>query len=390
MPLLNRPAGLCRGAARLAGRDPSHPLACRARRPTILIGGLAVAVLLVGTAIRFGPAVAFTIELAATAPGTTAAPGKPAAEHVVIPTAHGPLLADLYGPAEARRTIVLVHGLSRFGRRHPELVRLAELLARRDHMVVVPELHGLQAFRWNGREVDEVRAAIRYGRARGAVTVAGFSFGAGPVLLAAAEEQGLRQVASFGGYADLREVIAYITTGVHTFGGRRYVGRQEEYNRWKLLSLLAGFLPEADERARVAALAEAKLADPARDAAELERGLGADARGMLALVINRREDAVPLLLAALPAAARAALDDLSPLRAMPRLTAPLLVAHGAADPSIPFTESLRLAAAASAGARVTIFESFHHTGPRTLWPAISDSVGDGWRLFRLVDALLTP
>jgi len=46
------------------------------------------------------------------------------------------------------------------------------------------------------------------------VAIAGFSFGAGPALLAAADLPGVRVVGSFGGYADLRNVIAYITTGV--------------------------------------------------------------------------------------------------------------------------------------------------------------------------------
>ncbi len=74
--------------------------------------------------------------------------------------------------------------------------------------------------------------------------IAGFSFGAGPALLAAADVPGLRVVGSFGGYADLTHVIAYVTTGAHDFDGRRYVQRQEEYNRWKLLALLVGFVQD--------------------------------------------------------------------------------------------------------------------------------------------------
>ena len=80
------------------------------------------------------------------------------------------------------------------------------------------------------------------------VGIAGFSFGAGPALLAAAEVPGLRVAGTFGGYADLRRVIAYITTGVHSFGGRRYAQRPEEYNRWKLLALLTGFLENERDR----------------------------------------------------------------------------------------------------------------------------------------------
>src|SRR5512147_825808 len=49
------------------------------------------------------------------------------------------LVADLYRPAAPRGAILLVHGLSRAGRHHPELVRFARLLGRHGWIVVVPQ-----------------------------------------------------------------------------------------------------------------------------------------------------------------------------------------------------------------------------------------------------------
>src|SRR5713101_3018159 len=71
------------------------------------------------------------------------------------------LVADLYRPSAPRGALLLVHGLSRAGRRHPDLVRLARLLARHHRLVLVPHFDGLAAFRLSGREVAEVRAALR-------------------------------------------------------------------------------------------------------------------------------------------------------------------------------------------------------------------------------------
>jgi len=94
------------------------------------------------------------------------------------------------------------------------------------------------------------------------------------------------------------------------------------------------------------------------------------------------------LLAALPAEARAAIERLSPLAAVPRLRGRVLIAHGAGDVSIPFTESLRLAEASAGRADAVILETFEHTGPRSFWPTLGSRLSDGRRLLWLADALL--
>jgi fermentation-respiration switch protein FrsA (DUF1100 family) len=359
----------------------------RVWRAAALLGGLGLAALL----LRFGPAVAFSLGLAFPSSEPWLQPffQEPAREELVIPANGRGLNADLYRPPKPRGGLVLVHGLSRAGRRHPELARLARLLARHGQLVLVPEFEGLAAFRLSGREVEEIRAALRHlAGLSDRVGIAGFSFGAGPALLAAADLPGLRVVGSFGGYADLRHVIVYITTGVHRFGGKRYVQGQEEYNRWKLLALLVGFVENDRDRALLQAIAERKLANPSEDTGALETTLGEDGRRVLALILNRSEDAVAPLLARLPPGARQALDRLSPLTVVARLPGRLLIAHGAGDDSIPFTESLRLAEASGGRARVAILQTFHHTGPLRFWESLSQRAWDTWNLFRLVDDLL--
>jgi pimeloyl-ACP methyl ester carboxylesterase len=253
----------------------------------------------------------------------------------------------------------------------------------------VPELEGLAAFRLSGAEVGAIRSAARYLAARSAaVGLAGFSFGAGPALLAAADLPDLRLVASFGGYAELAHVVAYISTGVHAFGGRRYVQPPEEYNRWKLLALLVGFVEDGHDRELLGAVAERKLGNPATDTAAIEASLGGEGRAVLALALNRREDRVDALLAGLSPRARETLARLSPLAAVPRIRGRLLIAHGAADDSIPFTESLRLAAAAGGRARVVILHTFHHTGPRPFWRSLRERGEDAWNLVGLADDLV--
>ncbi|HET6923337.1 MAG TPA: hypothetical protein VFI16_09330, partial [Anaeromyxobacteraceae bacterium] len=216
--------------------------------------------------------------------------------------------------------------------------------------------------------------------------LAGFSFGAGPALLAAADRPSLGLVGSFGGYADLRHVIAFITTGAHSFHGRRWVQRQEEYNRWKLLGLLVGFVEDPRDRATLGAVAARTLANPAEDTGALEAGLGAEGRSVLALVRTQSEADVDPLLARVSPRAREALGRLSPLAHVARIRARLLIAHGEGDDSIPFTESLRLAEAA--GTRAVILETFHHTGPTPPLALLLPRARDAYRLFGLTDRLL--
>lgn len=310
-------------------------------------------------------------------------------EEISIAVGDRRLVAEIYRPPAPRAALLLVHGLSRAGRRHPELVRLARLLAGQGTLVLVPHFNGLAAFRLSGREVADINAALGALAALSPrVGIAGFSFGAGPALLAAAGRRDLVLSGTFGGYADLRTVIRYLTTGVHEHAGRRYVRAPEEYNRWKLLALLVGFVRDDRDRERLSDIAGRKLADPGANTRALEAGAGAEGQAILALVRNRREEALAPLLAALPPGAQAAIDALSPIAAVPRLPGRLVIAHGAGDTSIPFTESLRLADASGGRTRPVILETFDHTSPLPLWRSLGSHVRDGLRLVQLADALL--
>jgi len=355
-----------------------------------LIGSAAVILALLAAA-RFGPTAALSLSLAlpATDLYLTRVFGDAVREEIVLEAGGRKLDADLYRPREPRAALLLVHGLSRAGRRHAELVRLARSLARHGQLVLVPQFEGLVAFRLDGREIDEIRGALGYLMSRSsAVGIAGFSFGAGPALRAAAAYPEIALVGSFGGYADLQNVIAYVTTGVHTFGTERYVQRQEEYNRWKLLALLVGFIDAERDRALLETLARRKLDDPAADTGELEARLGRPGRAVLSLVRNRDESAVAALSAELSPRTRDTMASLSPLPVVPRLRGRVLIAHGVADDSIPFTESLRLAVAAGDRAELALLHTFHHTGAQPLWSSWRARLGDAWSVGRLADALL--
>src|SRR5207245_5173799 len=182
----------------------------------VIVGAGLVSVVL--ALLRFGSAGLFALALAAPVLDERwIAPwyAVPAIEEVGVPVGAATLRADLYRPRNLRAAVLLVHGLSPAGKRHPQLVRLARVFTRQGFMVMVPHFDGLAMFRLTGREIDEIKAALAELRRQStAVAVAGVRFGAGPAPVAAAEPAGLGWVGGFGWGGVLCKVCVLIVCGV--------------------------------------------------------------------------------------------------------------------------------------------------------------------------------
>lgn len=233
--------------------------------------------------------------------------------------------------------LVLVHGIAPLGKDEPQLLAAADLLARAGYAVAVPTVPGLTRLRLRPDDAAAVTAA---GRLLGSldhrpVSVLAVSLGAAPALEAAthpALAPSIAAILALGGYASARELLRYTLTGAYALGNER--GRRR-----------------VDEGA-IGRFAEAN--------AELLAG------GGQALVENRDPDRVDALIDALPDGPRGLLDALSPERAIARIGAPIFLVHGRRDPTVPFTESLRLQRAAHAvqrPVRVAILGAIGHVDP---------------------------
>jgi dienelactone hydrolase len=248
----------------------------------------------------------------------------PSVEAVAL-EAGGP--ASLWRPAGKPpwRGLVLVHGLTPDGKDDPRLTWAARLLARTGLAVIVPDLPRLRSQQLSLDDAAPVAAAVRRlttdPRVGAPFAVVSVSVATGPVFAALAEPgsgAGVDLVVTLGGYADARELVRYFTTGAYAY---REVAGRSRIDPGPVQAFLARNL------------------DLVRDPA---------AR---ALVANTDPARVDALLAALPGEAQSLLDGLSPARYAPRIGARLLLVHGRADPTVPFTESMRLAATRDAGRR---------------------------------------
>src|SRR5215475_1999964 len=97
----------------------------------VALAGLALLAIIVALAVGFAPGLTFTLSLAAPSTERWFANlrDQVAREDVTLPARFAGLQADLYRPARPRGALLLIHGLSRAGRRQADLARLAHLLA---------------------------------------------------------------------------------------------------------------------------------------------------------------------------------------------------------------------------------------------------------------------
>jgi pimeloyl-ACP methyl ester carboxylesterase len=262
---------------------------------------------------------------------------------------------DRYVPAAlgGGTPLVLVHGFAPEGKEDVRVREAAALLARCGFDVAVPTIPGLTHGRLRRDDVAPVVATL-VALPRPSI-VLGVSVGAGPALLAAADPRVRDRVGvavSLGGYASAREVLRFWLTGVYEYGG------------------ISGRITHDPELVRAFVRANADLLEPS-------------ARAELTAADPER---AARFLTALPPDLQRYLDDLSPVRAAPEVRARLVLVHGRDDSAVPYTESLRLAAARPERTTVVLVGIVAHVeGGDAGWRQVRDFVA----LWRVVYGLLS-
>lgn len=300
----------------------------------------------------------------------------PARQTVTFPGGGRTMAATLFRPSRSGpgTGIILVHGVNEAGKDDDRIVWLADLLARSGFTVLTPDFLGFKSLTLRTSDVEELVASIQYladrsaDVARGRVGLIGFSYGAGPTIIAATDHRVRDRVGfvvSFGGYFDLINVITFITTGHYGFGDLQGRAVPNEYSRWIFLRYNLELIPSGRDREILKEIAEAKARDPAVEAGALAATLGTGGRAAYDLLVNREPGRVPMLVEGLGPGIREQIRFLSPSRVMQDLRGRLFVIHSDPDDYIPITESLRLAASLESRGNVhlTLLKVLDHVRP---------------------------
>lgn len=328
--------------------------------------------------------------------------GAPRVRRIEYPSGSGRrMVADIYSPggtsrgaADRRPGILLYTPASRAGLDNLGVRRTADGFARLGYVVMVPFPYGEQIPHVSPGDIADARASlVQFLRLPGVDPSrrigAGLSYGSGPLLLAAAEPPLSGRLSRFlvlGGYADLREVLRFATTGAYGYHSQRssLQGRQEPspYVRQMLGQTLAAWAAPAD-RQLLAAMVEG------RESA-LPRGLSPAGRRTAELVLNRDPHRFDPLYAELPISIRLKLEALTVSPALMGITAPVYILHPRNDRFVPASEALRLwdALPVSARGAIVIPPALPHgLSLREEWRHL-ESLRSVWQVYRLAGRAL--
>jgi fermentation-respiration switch protein FrsA (DUF1100 family) len=287
---------------------------------------------------------------------------------------------------------VLMHGLSEYGKDDPRLQLFAQSLTRTGFNLLVPDIPGLREFRVSPEDTRYVVDAIRFLSAQAELVpderlgAAGFSYAVGPLLLAAMDPRSaelLDFAVAVGGYYDIVDAIAFVTTGYTGLGDEPERRQPQRQAAWYFIMSYLDRLEDPQDRDALEQIADRRSIDPEANVDDLAAQLGAEGRAVYALIVNRDPDRVPELIEELPQAVR---EDIATLdlanEDLSRLRAKLLLIHGVDDDIIPASHSQALdARLPSEQARLYLVSGLYHVD---IDPGFFDSL----RLWRAATALL--
>ncbi len=319
-------------------------------------------------------------------------------EEIEIDRSGTRLPASLILPAKYRGALpgwIVLGGVSRMGRFHPQLMRFARSLAASGSAVILPEMP-----EWTRLELapgvtaPTVRGCVDALRARpevrpGKLGLIGFSFGAPQAVMAAAEPGLSGEIAGvvlFGGYCCLERTLVCQLTGEHDWQGVEYNLSPDPYGGWvagaNYLTRLPGHGDAEDVARALHRLASAAsdqrvaawmshhdaLIVELRETVAPERRSTYDIFATPSTVERTDPDARRDMAVRLADLCRRVEPLLDPGKALARVNVPTRLIHGRADRLIPFTESLRLRDALPPAARggLTVTGLFAHSADREM------------------------
>lgn len=283
---------------------------------------------------------------------------------------------------------VVMHGITRPGRAHEQLIRFTHAIASAGLASIVPEVpEWIDLDLAPGLTGPSIAAAIRGLRDTGVVRdapvgVFGFSFG-GPHAIASVNDPEVGdQIAgtcAFGAYASIERTFHFMMTGHHDGEGEAHVLKPDPYGRWIVAANYLTSVPEHEDAGDVAdalrALARAAGDDGVASwdvrydpqIRALRAGLPEERRELFDVFAPvsdapYRGEYGAQLAEGLGRAARSRNPEIDTSEILGGVRGPVHLLHGRVDHLIPFTETPRLAGMLpDADVRVTVTRLFGHS-----------------------------
>ena len=277
----------------------------------------------------------------------------PIVEHPQIDYGSGKMETNFYRPNDRRKhaAVLFVHGVNELGKDDPRIINLAETFSRAGFAVLVPGLPDMTPGELNSKVISEIEASLKYIRSRDDVVLTnrigalGFSIGSGPTLIAVSRienEFPIKFLISFGGYYDLKEVIAFSTTGHFTYQGQDHYIEPDPTSRWFFVRYYSDYLTNGNDSNILKQIAQTKISDPSANVNNLASQLSLEGMVIFTLLTNTDPAKVSQLISDLPQQLQDFISELNPAEQVKMLKTNLFIVHSTNDNVIPYTQSLEL------------------------------------------------
>jgi len=245
----------------------------------------------------------------------------------------GGISYDIYSPQkDAKKVLLLAHGMSKAGKNGNELVHFAKTLARAGIIVFVPENRGVADFRLGRSEVNDMRTSIDKmielfpDKRKGIMT---FCYGNGVVVAAldGGRREKLDYIVLWGSYANYKDVMMFNLTGFYIVGNNRLYAEPDDGVRGHYID----FLVPAEKK-------DVRTAIGNRSAA----GLNREDTAIYDFITNRNYRKYDYYYARLPGGYRAWGNEMSVENRIKDIKCNVLFIHSKHDTIIPYYETVKL------------------------------------------------
>jgi acetyl esterase/lipase len=263
-------------------------------------------------------------------------------DHWRGPVAHstihvGGIETDVYSASRSHFPLLLVHGVNESGNDSPELRTLAEMLAEAGFRVFVPEMVRMTHQNVTPEDIDDVSIVFRSLQSNAGLLCA--SYGCGPALIAASRpdiREKIRFIVTYGAYFDFTDTLRFIITAPSS---------PLAYSKWVYMAANTDLIHDDGDRMSLIAVAKERQNRSAEEWTLGAENLGNEGHAMLRLFESGTPEQFDMRLKEVPDL-RDRITRLSPSRYFAGIKARLVIVHMESDPSIPSSESFRMAKAA--------------------------------------------
>lgn len=321
---------------------------------------------------------------------------------LIVQSQGGPVYLDVYEPAAptppipgAREGVVIIPGVGD-NRHEPQLVNLAEAMARVGIVAMLMTTDTLIAYELLPKDADAVSQAVLRlqswpGVGANRVGIVGFSAGGALASLAAAEPQMQGHIAFltfFGGFFNAESLLADVGRRALIVDGAEQPWQPDPVPLLVLANTVATALP-----AQEAAILTSAFTDGVSPlSTDQLNQLSPSAQAAYHLLAGDQPGQAEANVAALSPEMHTLLAALSPSSVVQDITAPIYLLHDRSDIFVPFTESRDFNAALDRLGKphqFVEFSIFQHVEVKS-GLGLGPLLGDGLRLYRVVYSLLEP